>query len=233
LINDFHKHPKVLKVFHFNPCEGSPPLYKQHCLESNFSSSQTTEHGSVPCTLCYAALGKSAQSDSPSQPQGKESYNTLSFKIIEIIMIQDFRDAVIKICHIYDWDGNGEVDLFFLGDVMYALGMNITKKVCVGLGQTGEEGKKFAKYGEIVEKVISAKVGPDSSGAYSTRAENSKKMLCIDQTRSVVVTNQGDIYVTIRQSETVNMQRMDIRPLINPETVFEVEDEFCCDLEYN
>ena len=86
---------------------------------------------------------------------------------------QDFRVAIIKICHIYDWDANGEVDLFYLGDVMYALGMNITKEVCVGLGQTSEEGEKFAKYGEIVEKVISAKV------------------------RSVVVTNQGDIYVTI------------------------------------
>ena len=124
-------------------------------------------------------------------------------------MIQDFRDAVIKICHIYDWDANGEVDLFYLGDVMYALGMNITKEVCVGLGQTSEEGEKFAKYGEIVEKVISAKV------------------------RSVVVTNQGDIYVTIRHSEPVNMQRMDIRPLIKPEIVLEIEDEFCCDSEYN
>ena len=37
--------------------------------------------------------------------------------------------AVKKICDIYDWDGKGELDLFFLGDVMYALGMNTTKKV--------------------------------------------------------------------------------------------------------
>merc|ERR1740124_866004 len=41
--------------------------------------------------------------------------------------------------------------MFFLGDVMYALGMNTTKKVCVGLGQTDEEGKKFAKFDDIVE----------------------------------------------------------------------------------
>ena len=39
-------------------------------------------------------------------------------------------DAKVKyICDIYDWDGKGEIDLFFLGDVMYALGLNITKKV--------------------------------------------------------------------------------------------------------
>merc|ERR1712214_203123 len=60
-------------------------------------------------------------------------------------------DAKVKyICDIYDWDGKGEIDLFFLGDVMYALGLNITKKVCVGLDQTDEEGKKFAKYDNIL-----------------------------------------------------------------------------------
>merc|ERR1712128_163320 len=75
-------------------------------------------------------------------------------------------DAVKKICDIYDWDGKGELDMFFLGDVMYALGMNTTKKVCVGLGQTDEEGKKFAKFDDIVEKVNAAKSTPDSSGDY-------------------------------------------------------------------
>merc|ERR1712107_351746 len=48
--------------------------------------------------------------------------------------------AVKKICDIYDWDGKGELDLFFLGDIMYAMGYNTTKKVCVGLGQTDQEG---------------------------------------------------------------------------------------------
>ena len=75
-------------------------------------------------------------------------------------------EAVKKICDIYDWDGKGELDLFFLGDIMYALGMNTTKKVCVGLGQTDEEGKKFAKFDDIVEKVNAAKTTPDSSGTY-------------------------------------------------------------------
>merc|ERR1711874_654200 len=60
---------------------------------------------------------------------------------------------------------------FFLGDVMYALGMNTTKKVCVGLGQTDEEGKKFAKFDDIVEKVNAAKNTPDSSGTYHDYVE--------------------------------------------------------------
>merc|ERR1712223_1129533 len=80
-------------------------------------------------------------------------------------------EAVKKICDIYDWDGKGELDLFFLGDVMYALGMNTTKKVCVGLGQTDEEGKKFAKYDEAVEKVQAASTTPDSSGGYHDYVE--------------------------------------------------------------
>ena len=77
--------------------------------------------------------------------------------------------AIIKICDIYDWDGKGEIDLFFLGDVMYALGMNTTKKVCVGLGQTDEEGKKFAKFDDVVEKVNAAKDTP--SGTFADYVE--------------------------------------------------------------
>ena len=38
--------------------------------------------------------------------------------------------------------------------------------MCVSLGQTDEEGKKFAKFAEIVEKVNAAKAAPDSSGVY-------------------------------------------------------------------
>ena len=80
-------------------------------------------------------------------------------------------EKVKYICDIYDWDGKGEIDLFFLGDVMYALGMNTTKKVCVGLGQTDEEGKKFAKFDDVVEKVNAAVSTPDSSGGYHDYVE--------------------------------------------------------------
>merc|ERR1711909_134388 len=75
-------------------------------------------------------------------------------------------DAVKKICDIYDWDGKGELDLFYLGDVMYALGMNTTKKVCVGLGQTDDEGKKFAKFDDVVAMCEAGVKTPDSQGSY-------------------------------------------------------------------
>ena len=84
-------------------------------------------------------------------------------RIVKVCSVKMVDDAKVKyICDIYDWDGKGEIDLFFLGDVMYALGLNITKKVCVGLGQTDEEGKKFAKYDDVVEKVKAAVATPDS-----------------------------------------------------------------------
>merc|ERR1712203_995133 len=81
-------------------------------------------------------------------------------------------EAKVKyVCDIYDWDGKGEIDLFFLGDVMYAMGLNITKKACVGQGQTDEEGKKFAKYDEVVEKVKAAVATPDPQGGYADYLE--------------------------------------------------------------
>jgi len=92
-------------------------------------------------------------------PSSQQRQTHTIFKMVDA-------EAVLKICDIYDWDGKGELDLFYLGDVMYALGMNTTKKVCVGLGQTDEEGKKFAKFDEIVKKVGEAKNAPNSSGNY-------------------------------------------------------------------
>merc|ERR1719273_1565699 len=90
-------------------------------------------------------------------------------------------DTVKKICDIYDWDGKGELDLFFLGDIMYAMGYNTTKKVCVGLGQTDEEGMKFAKFDDVVSKVEEALKTPDSQGTYADYVELLKlydKNLC-------------------------------------------------------
>lgn len=75
-------------------------------------------------------------------------------------------DKIKKICDIYDWDGKGELDMFFFGDVIYALGFNITKKICVGLGQVDERDKKFCKYDEVVKKVGEALATKDHSGGY-------------------------------------------------------------------
>lgn len=75
-------------------------------------------------------------------------------------------DAIKKICDIYDWHGKGSLDLFYLGDIMYALGFNITKKICVANGQTDELEKKFATFDEVVKLVNTALATPDNHGNY-------------------------------------------------------------------
>merc|ERR1711997_422610 len=79
-------------------------------------------------------MGTSAQ----SIPPGRRQVETLPHMTT---MVDEA--TILKVCDIYDWDGKGELDLFFLGDVVYACGLNTTKKVCVSLGQTDEEGKKL------------------------------------------------------------------------------------------
>jgi len=75
-------------------------------------------------------------------------------------------DDIKKICDIYDWDGKGELDMFFLGDIVYALGFNITKKIMVGLGQTDERDKKFAKFDDVVKLVTEAINTKENEGTY-------------------------------------------------------------------
>merc|ERR1711944_205555 len=72
-------------------------------------------------------------------------------------------DDIIKICEIYDWDGKGEIDMYYC--------MDIIKKVCVKYGQTDDTGKKFAKFDEVVKKVNEAVKEPEHSGNYHDYVE--------------------------------------------------------------
>ena len=80
-------------------------------------------------------------------------------------------DAIKKICDIYDWDGKGQFDMFYLMDVVYAAGYNVTKKICMGLGQQEEEKKKFCSFDEVVALVNKAIATPECSGTYHDYVE--------------------------------------------------------------
>merc|ERR1712027_221629 len=73
---------------------------------------------------------------------------------------------VKRICDIYDWDGKGELDMYYFGDIMYAMGMNLMKSVCVKYGQTDDTEKKFCKFDEVVSLVGEAVKEPDHTGNY-------------------------------------------------------------------
>jgi len=78
---------------------------------------------------------------------------------------------VKRICDIYDWDGKGELDMYYFGDIMYAMGLNIMKSVCVKHGQTNDTGKKFCKFDEVVKLVGDAVKEPNNSGNYQDYIE--------------------------------------------------------------
>merc|ERR1712045_827439 len=80
-------------------------------------------------------------------------------------------DEIIKICDIYDWDGKGVLDMYYFMDIFYALGMNITKKVCVKYGQTEDVDKKFVKFDEVVKLIQEAVKEPENSGTYHDYVE--------------------------------------------------------------
>merc|ERR1712110_512438 len=80
-------------------------------------------------------------------------------------------DEIIKICDIYDWDGKGVLDMYYFMDIFYALGMNITKKVCVKYGQTEDVEKKIVKFDEVVKLIQEAVKEPENSGTYADYAE--------------------------------------------------------------
>ena len=54
---------------------------------------------------------------------------------------------------------------------MYALGFNITKKICMANGQQEEEGKKFASFDEVVTMVNAALKTPENHGNYHDYVE--------------------------------------------------------------
>ena len=61
--------------------------------------------------------------------------------------------------------------MFYLMDVVYAAGFNVTKKICMGLGQQEEEKKKFCSFDEVVTLVNKAIATPECSGTYHDYVE--------------------------------------------------------------
>jgi len=80
-------------------------------------------------------------------------------------------DEILRICDIYDWDITGKVDMYYFMDIFYAMGMNITKKVCVKYGQTDDYGKKFCTFDEVVGLMNQANKEPEHTGNYHDYTE--------------------------------------------------------------
>merc|ERR1711881_27175 len=75
-------------------------------------------------------------------------------------------DEVKRICDIYDWHGKGVLDMYYFMDIFYAMGMNLTKKVCVKYGQTDDVEKKFLPFDEVVALAKKVVAEPEHTGNY-------------------------------------------------------------------
>ena len=61
--------------------------------------------------------------------------------------------------------------MYYFMDIFYALGMNITKKICVKYGQQEDVEKKFVKFDEVVKLIQQAVKEPEHSGEYKDYLE--------------------------------------------------------------
>merc|ERR1712184_1505 len=75
-------------------------------------------------------------------------------------------EEVKRICDIYDWHGKGVLDMYYFMDIFYAMGMNLTKKVCVKYGQTDDVEKKFLPFDEVVALAQQAVKEPEHTENY-------------------------------------------------------------------
>jgi len=75
-------------------------------------------------------------------------------------------NEIKSICAVYDWHGKGELDMYYFGDIMYAMGMNLMKSVCVKYGQQDDTEKKFCKFDEVIKLINECVKEPDHTGNY-------------------------------------------------------------------
>ena len=61
--------------------------------------------------------------------------------------------------------------MYYFMDIFYALGFNITKKICDKYGQMDNVEKKYLKFDEVVKLVQQAVKEPEHSGEYKDYLE--------------------------------------------------------------
>ena len=63
--------------------------------------------------------------------------------------------AKIKdVCSIYDLDNNGLLDLFYVPDVVYALGIDPTRSICDSIGRAANERESYISHDLATKRIL-------------------------------------------------------------------------------
>merc|ERR1712079_788772 len=108
-------------------------------------------------------------------------------------------EEVKRICDIYDWHGKGVLDMYYFMDIFYAMGMNLTKKVCVKYGQTDDVEKKFCKFDEVVELAKKVVAEPEHTGNYHDFVELCK--LCDKNENGTMMLAELETFLSLMGDE--------------------------------
>ena len=73
------------------------------------------------------------------------------------------KEMILKTCELFDPEKSGRVDLYHLGEILRSLGLKASERVCTSLGQPEDEGRSFADYGDVRQKVLMAIMHPNVS----------------------------------------------------------------------
>ena len=82
------------------------------------------------------------------------------------------------VCSIYDLKQNGLLDLFYVPDVLYALGMEPTRNVCEKIGQSENEGESYISHDLATRRILAImKPQPDKPDNQKPEKENPFKFV--------------------------------------------------------
>ena len=109
-------------------------------------------------------------------------------------------------------------------DIFYAMGMNLTKKVCVKYGQTDDVEKKFCKFDEVVELAKKVVAEPEHTGNYHDFVELCK--LYDKNENGTMMLAELETFLSLmgKSSLQIMLQLRHLSKLVSNQSSFQVHD---------
>ena len=114
--------------------------------------------------------------------------------------------------------------MYYFMDIFYAMGMNLTKKVCVKYGQTDDVEKKFCKFDEVVELAKKVVAEPEHTGNYHDFVELCK--LYDKNENGTMMLAELETFLSLmgKSSLQIMLQLRHLSKLVSNQSSFQVHD---------